>query len=41
MEELVAEAERKKEEREALRLEKLPKTLHSEATPTKAVSIIN
>lgn len=38
MEELVAEAERKKEEREALRLEKLPKTLHCDETPSAAVS---
>ncbi|RZF38153.1 hypothetical protein LSTR_LSTR005514 [Laodelphax striatellus] len=34
MEELVAEAERKKEEREALRLEKLPKTLHCDDNTT-------
>ncbi|XP_039275830.1 brefeldin A-inhibited guanine nucleotide-exchange protein 3 [Nilaparvata lugens] len=34
MEELVAEAERKKEEREALRLEKLPKTLNFDDNTT-------
>lgn len=37
MEEMVAEAERKKEEREALRLEKLPKTLHSDEAPSTNV----